>query len=286
MNAFLNSLYASTALFAAPDTPVSPGNGQDTTPPVFEKPKTKTKTKAKAAKESIDPETLPDEPQPAPKTPPPIGGEPRTPSIEDVIADDTVMGADGNISVKSAHAIKLRPLPKSKFFRAMPGRDNQLVVNAVKLEKEDTRPGEIDRFFLTNGMAKYFRQELNYPITKSVIRYVQIYQGQVFMTAVNASSELGDNSWNSSMRNLLLKAEKIWVRKTSNREEQEYGDHEAEGNVKNVKPRWETAPGSIAPIKDAFMQAVGKTLIADTDHPIVRRLRGMDGTEDGEDGDL
>jgi hypothetical protein len=272
------------AVRAAADDPVSPspGNGQDTAPPPpFDDPEAvaarlagKGKGKPKRVKSAVE---LPDASAPAPDLPQPLG---ETDITEECIVKDTVIGADGAIiSTQSAPSIRFRQLPKSKFFRTWGGEGNTLVVYTVKLEKEDTRPGEIDRFFLTGKMAKYFREELNYPVSMSTVRYAQIYQGQVFLFAAKASTDLSDNTWNSSMRDLLLKSETMWVRKTSDRENQEYGDFEAQGNVNKAKPRWATAPKSLLPIRKAFAIAARKTLIADLDHPISRRLRGEDGTE-------
>jgi hypothetical protein len=70
MNAFLNSLYASTALFAAPDAPVSPrGNGEDPTPmpdpdTIFDRKRSdKAKAKTESSADAMPPPPMPDQAQ-------------------------------------------------------------------------------------------------------------------------------------------------------------------------------------------------------------------------------
>jgi hypothetical protein len=281
MPAFSNST-SSYALIAttAPDTPISPGgNGQDAAPPSYLDTIAEKSTKAKvgkAAKREVS--ELPDEAQPAPELVAPAPAESRA-RIEDIVADDSVIGAGGIVSAKGPVAIKLKPIQKSKFFRIMPGRGNSLVINTLKLEREDTRPGEVDRFVLTNEMARYVREDLDYSVSKSVVHYCRYIQGQVFLTMVNASSDFDANTWNSSMREVLQQATGQWVRKVSDRDEQEYRAFTAVGEFKDK-------PWKVPPIKESFLVAMGKILIDSKEHPILRRLRGEPEHDHDDDADF
>ena len=245
-----------------------PANAHDTPAPSDPLPNSShpPQVKTKKGKSPRPGAELPDEPLPAPTLPLQAETEPRI-TIDDIIADDSVVGGNGAVASKIPPVIKIRSLQKAKFFRIMPGAENKLVVNTLKLEREDTRPGEIDRFVLTNAMRHYVEDNLDYTVGKSVVHYCRYVQGQVFLIMANASSDLDANTWNSSMRDLLLKAETCWVRKVSDRDAQEYRGYEAKGQFRD-------RPWKVAPIKEAFLKALGKALIADVDHPILKRLRG------------
>jgi hypothetical protein len=265
------------AVRAPADGPVSPapGNGQDTAPlpdlnTILEQ--RRANKAARKTKEAKSVDGLPDKAAPAPVTRP---LPPASDVDDDILADDSVIDMDGEVTERGERTYKIRKLPSKKPFRVMPGVENQLVVNSFKLDPEDRRPNEIDRFVVSRKLKKHVEVDLQTPLSKSVVRWFALPQGQVFLTMVNASSDLDANSYNSTMRTLLKKAETQWVFKVTDTDAQEYTDRTPTGNVRKTEPKWPKVP-----ILEAFKKAIGKAYIDTYDHPILKRLRGEDGTED------
>ena len=169
------------------------------------KPKTPRKT-AKKAKEERP--SLPEETQPAPDLPKPK----RTAAdydLKDILADDS---DDDEYTEALPVAAKITTkLPKSKFIQVRPGREHQFLIKAIKLDEEDQRPGQLGTFVLAKKMVPYFRDELNYPIIKMVVREICTIQGESFLYMHPASTDLSNNSFNTSRRQVIADAEKEWV---------------------------------------------------------------------------
>jgi hypothetical protein len=248
--------------------------------PAGPRPKSKPGAKLKKAKEERAP--LPDETQPAPDLPKPKRAVADY-DLKDIIADDSdeeefteALPVSANITTK---------LPKSKFIQVRPGREHQFIVNAIKLDEEDQRSGQLVTFVLGKKMVPYFRDELNYPITKMVVREVCTIQGQSFLYMHPASTDLSSNTYNTSRREVIANAGKGWVIVRTNQDTRKYESRKRSDKLekeKPIKPNW-----SDEPIGQRFMRSLGDMLINDLEHPIVKRLNGEeegDGSGGEEEG--
>lgn len=240
--------------------------------PAEAKPKTPRKS-AKKAKEERPP--LPEETQPVPDLPKPK----RTAAdydLKDILADDS---DDDEYTEALPVAAKITTkLPKSKFIRVRPGREHQFLVKAIKLDEEDQRPGQLGTFVLAKKMVPYFRDELNYPTIKMVVREICTIQGKSFLYMHPASTDLSNNSFNTTRRQVIADAEKEWVIARTDMQARSYAGRKRKSNLPPVNPMW-----SSEPLGERFMRSLGDMLINSLEHPVVKRLNGEEegGEEEG-----
>ena len=171
-------------------------------------------------------------------------------------------------------------LPKSKFIQVRPGRDHQLLINTIKLDEEDQRTGQLSTFVLDKKMVSYFRDELEYPVTKTVVHEICTIQGESFMYMHSASTDLSNNSYNTSRREIMTDGGKGWVIVRTDTVERKYKARKRRADLPQVNPMW-----SKEPLSERFMRSLGDMYIKDTEHPIVKRLNGEEeGDEEGGGG--
>ena len=233
------------------------------------KPKSKRKT-AKKAKEEHPP--LPDETQPAQDLPKPKR-EAADYDLSSILADDS---DEEEYTEALPNSAKITTkLPKSKFIQVRPGREHQLLVYAIKLDEEDQKQGQLSTFVLDKKMVPYFRDELEYAITKMVVREICTIQGTSFLYMCPASTNLSNNSFNTSRREVMNDGEKGWIIVRTDMEERKYKARKRKASLKPVKPMW-----SEEPIGERFIRSLGDMWIRDEEHPVVKRLNGEEEDEE------
>ena len=148
---------------------------------------------------------------------------------------------------------------KQQFFRTRVGDDWRTECGLLKLEG-DERPYIVDR-----EAAQYVALD---------IKHVQLRlgidrQGNVFLWPVPLPpTDIAENTWNLSQRQIADLSERRWVRMTSNRTIGAYEAFEAGGEI--PEPTWpELTFAEILEI--AFGHG---HVIDDRDHPALRTLRG------------
>jgi hypothetical protein len=222
-------------------------------------------------------EELPDEAQKA-KTPPKGKRTEEDYAVDDILDDDSEDEDGYSEPVASAPILKDR-LPKAKYFRIRKGKDAQCQISVIKLDEEDQKPGEINLFVLTKMMKRYFIEELEYKVTKMTAVDVCTIQGQQFIHIFPTINSLNNNTWNTTRMEALLDAQDHWVRMSSNMEERRYTHRKRKSTLKKVDAQFPDTP-----IAERVLEAAKRSgrLIADTNHPIVRRLEGL--TDEDDDG--
>jgi hypothetical protein len=266
----MTALYNTSSPFAivarmAADAPVSPdrGNGEDTSPPPELK-RAAPKRKVKAAEERPP---LPDETEPAPELP---KGKrtARDYDVSDIIADDS---AEDEFSETVPTAIRITTrLPKARYIQAHP--TFQMTVYTIKLDEEDQRPGRLDTFVLVKKFVPYVEEELEYRVTKMTVLLVVTLQGQAFFYMNPASTDLSNNTFNSSRRDVVAAATKNWIKVKTDMNARRYTWRKRASNLTAIDPSWPL--DSLTEFQSRFFDSLGDALISDMDHPIFRRLRG------------
>jgi hypothetical protein len=229
----------------------------------------RTRKSAKSGTEEERP-PLPDEAKPAPELPTPK--PPRAINIEDLIADDSEEDALSEEILAPAKLVT--KFPKARYIRVRPG--HHLTVHALKLDDEDQRPGEITTFVLKKSLVPYVRDELEHNVFKMTVREIITLQGQLFLYMHSASTDLSNNSFNTSKRQLVVVAEKQWVKVNTDMVAREYRGRKRDANLPLIEPVWPSET-----IEDLFTRSLGDMYIGDKDHPILKRLRGEDEGENG-----
>jgi hypothetical protein len=120
-------------------------------------------------------------------------------------------------------------------------------------------------------MRNFFVNELNYRVTKMNVCDVCTIQGHQFMFMYPATSEMSNNSWNTTRTTTLQAATQNWIIVSTDMEKREYTYRTRKAHLRAVKPTYPSEP-----IKDRAVKAVlGGRLISSEDHLVVRRLLGI-----------
>jgi hypothetical protein len=271
------SLHTLVAMMAA-DTPVSPapGNGQDPTPPAAPNRHDRRASKAKAAKAAkakpaaettLDrAESLPEEVEPAPKTPP----SQDAPSLDELLASAAAPeDEDVDLSMEDLGPPIYGPLtrrtapPQMVPFRILPREYGYKTIYMLRLKREAQMDGDLDTHPLVDTVRKGL---MHHPTFQKGVKRFEVRLGvtslaKPFFFEIN----LDDSGvYGMTRRDVVAKAEKEWVICTSDRSTG-YTGHGAdvEGDPDPVIPT--------QTFDELYTLAYAAPLIKSTDHPLIRR---------------
>jgi hypothetical protein len=172
-----------------------------------------------------------------------------------------ITGASSNadISRKVITAIPVRKPGKQQFVRARNGDNWRIECGLLHLE------GDERAYIVDPTVAHLVGQDLK----RTQLRLAIDRQGNPFLWIVPLpSSDMAENPWHMSHRQIADMAETCWIRMTSNRAVGAYEAFEATGEI--PEPTWPELT-----VSEILEIAFGKShVIDDRDHPALRKLRG------------
>jgi hypothetical protein len=156
--------------------------------------------------------------------------------------------------------------PKGEFVRVHPDREMRLVTWVLKSQR-DHYLIEPETFPLIVAKVRDFAKHA----TIATLRPYQTREGgqlNLWPLKMESPYSVGSNTWNISAHNAARAAEAQWLRVTADSDRGQYVGVEPESAFPD--PEWPDLG-----IDDLVEMASRVNLIADIDHPHIRKLRGL-----------